>query len=94
MAMGGKLRCESQVGVGTTFSFTLDLARTSRPVAGTSTEASEHQDAPGGEEQGLRLSGRALVVEDNPVNQEVCGQMLRRLGCDVVRDPGGVRAGR
>ena len=26
---------------------------------------------------------RVLVVEDNPVNQEVCGQMLRRLGCEV-----------
>jgi len=24
-----------------------------------------------------------LVVEDNPVNQEVCSQMLRRLGCEV-----------
>ena len=24
-----------------------------------------------------------LVIEDNPVNQEVCGQMLRRLGCEV-----------
>ena len=26
---------------------------------------------------------RVLVIEDNPVNQEVCGQMLRRLGCEV-----------
>jgi PAS domain S-box-containing protein len=26
---------------------------------------------------------RVLVVEDNPVNQEVCGQMLRRIGCEV-----------
>jgi len=24
-----------------------------------------------------------LVIEDNPVNQEVCSQMLRRLGCEV-----------
>ncbi|MFZ2297838.1 MAG: response regulator [Aquabacterium sp.] len=29
------------------------------------------------------LHKRVLVVEDNPVNQEVCGQMLRRLGCEV-----------
>jgi len=30
-----------------------------------------------------RLDKRVLVIEDNPVNQEVCGQMLRRLGCEV-----------
>jgi CheY-like chemotaxis protein len=29
------------------------------------------------------LSGRVLVVEDNPVNQEVIGQMLRSLGLKV-----------
>ena len=26
---------------------------------------------------------RILIVEDNPVNQEVCAQMLRRMGCQV-----------
>ena len=30
-----------------------------------------------------RLDKRVLVIEDNPVNQEVCCQMLRRLGCEV-----------
>ena len=30
-----------------------------------------------------RLARRVLVVEDNPVNQEVIHQMLRRLGCTV-----------
>ena len=30
-----------------------------------------------------RLSGHVLVVEDNPVNQEVIGQMLRHLGLKV-----------
>ena len=30
-----------------------------------------------------RLSGHVLVVEDNPVNQEVMGQMLRHLGLKV-----------
>ncbi|HEX6707114.1 MAG TPA: response regulator [Albitalea sp.] len=30
-----------------------------------------------------RLSGNVLVVEDNPVNQEVIGQMLRHLGLKV-----------
>jgi CheY-like chemotaxis protein len=30
-----------------------------------------------------RLNRHVLVVEDNRVNQEVIGQMLRRLGCEV-----------
>ena len=30
-----------------------------------------------------RLHKHVLVIEDNPVNQEVCTQMLKRLGCDV-----------
>ncbi|HUG23027.1 response regulator [Piscinibacter sp.] len=30
-----------------------------------------------------RLSGHVLVIEDNPVNQEVIGQMLRHLGLKV-----------
>ena len=30
-----------------------------------------------------RLNRHILVIEDNPVNQEVIGQMLRRLGCRV-----------
>src|SRR5690606_15656185 len=29
------------------------------------------------------LHAHVLVIEDNPVNQEVMGQMLRRLGCRV-----------
>src|SRR5262249_3016889 len=30
-----------------------------------------------------RLAGQVLVIEDNPVNQEVIGQMLRHLGLKV-----------
>ena len=30
-----------------------------------------------------RLNKAVLVVEDNPVNQEVCSQMLKRLGCEA-----------
>ncbi len=39
----------------------------------------------GGDEQHEvpRLNKAVLVVEDNPVNQEVCSQMLKRLGCEV-----------
>nr|WP_315197612.1 response regulator [uncultured Aquabacterium sp.] len=35
-----------------------------------------HHDTP-------RINKAVLVIEDNPVNQEVCSQMLKRLGCEV-----------
>jgi len=33
--------------------------------------------------EAVHINKSVLVVEDNTVNQEVCSQMLRRLGCDV-----------
>jgi two-component system sensor histidine kinase/response regulator len=33
--------------------------------------------------EALRINKSVLVVEDNTVNQEVCSQMLKRLGCEV-----------
>ncbi|WP_052162116.1 response regulator [Aquabacterium sp. NJ1] len=33
--------------------------------------------------EAIRICKSVLVVEDNSVNQEVCSQMLRRLGCEV-----------
>lgn len=92
VAMGGKLRCESSVGVGTTFSFTLELPRTSRPVSDTPADASPHRDEPADGDQALRLSGRALVVEDNPVNALVAQATLANLGLDVVVAENGRRA--
>jgi signal transduction histidine kinase/CheY-like chemotaxis protein len=48
--------------------------------------------APGDEAPRMRLRGNVLVVEDNPVNQEVIGQMLRQLGL-TVRVAGGAMQG-
>ncbi|MFM2346224.1 MAG: hypothetical protein RL654_977 [Pseudomonadota bacterium] len=38
---------------------------------------------PAGEVMAPQFGAQVLVVEDNPVNQEVMGQMLQRLGCAV-----------
>ena len=38
---------------------------------------------PAGEVVAPQFGAQVLVVEDNPVNQEVMGQMLQRLGCAV-----------
>ncbi|MFM8900146.1 MAG: response regulator [Burkholderiales bacterium] len=43
----------------------------------------EKREADVGPQTGALLSGTVLVVEDNPVNQEVIGQMLRSLGLKV-----------
>jgi CheY-like chemotaxis protein len=43
----------------------------------------EKREADAGPDAGALLSGTVLVVEDNPVNQEVIGQMLRSLGLKV-----------
>ncbi len=68
--MGGTMWLESQEGLGSTFHFTVvaeeaDVAvPVARPVA----------PAPAG------TALRVLVAEDNPVNQEVIGLLLERLG--------------
>jgi signal transduction histidine kinase/FixJ family two-component response regulator len=91
MAMGGKLRCESRVGIGTTFSFTLALPRTHRP-SNESPDAGFQQDVLGAEDGTLRLSGRVLVVEDNPVNALVAQATLKNLGLEVHVADNGVHA--
>jgi len=71
--MGGRLGIESEPGRGSTFWFVVDLpaATLASPLPAPAAAAS------------LRRGARVLVVEDNPVNQLVTGQMLRKLGCQV-----------
>jgi signal transduction histidine kinase/CheY-like chemotaxis protein len=91
MAMGGKLRCESRVGIGATFSFTLSLPRASRPSE-ASADAGLQQDAFSEEDGVLRLAGRVLVVEDNPVNALIAQATLESLGLEVAVAENGLRA--
>jgi signal transduction histidine kinase/CheY-like chemotaxis protein len=91
MAMGGKLRCESRVGMGTTFSFCLALRRASRPADGP-WDADLPPDFFGDEASDLRLAGRVLVVEDNPVNAMVAQSALESLGLGVIVAENGLRA--
>jgi signal transduction histidine kinase/DNA-binding response OmpR family regulator len=73
--MGGRLVVQSTPGQGSTFSFALPLlpaVLAPPPVAVQ------------GEETVLQCLGRSLhvlVVEDNPVNQQVLTMLLERLGC-------------
>jgi signal transduction histidine kinase/CheY-like chemotaxis protein len=91
MAMGGQLRCTSTVGVGSIFSFALELPCATRPEAVAASAASS-QSGLADEDTTLRLSGRVLVVEDNPVNALVAKATLANLGLEVTVAENGLQA--
>ncbi len=78
-AMGGDVKVESRLGVGTTF-------RCSLPLPGC--EAPAVQIDTSGAQERIRRSLYVLVAEDNPVNSTVVSRMLQRLGhrAKVVSD--------
>jgi len=73
--MGGKLLVESTLDLGSTFSFVLPLPATA--LAPTPPSFQGEETVP----QQLGRSLHVLVVEDNPVSQQVLTMMLERLGC-------------
>jgi len=78
--MGGQIVAESTAGRGSVFTFSLPFELD--VDQGASTPAFPIKAAP------PKLSGRILVVEDDPVNQRVINLMLQRLGlqCTIVAD--------
>ncbi|SFT40426.1 ATP-binding protein [Halomonas saccharevitans] len=74
-AQGGRLAFESEPGRGSRFWFVLTLPKA------TADEIAADVDVPAA--QGGLADARLLVVEDDPVNQQVARAMLERLGCRV-----------
>lgn len=105
-AMGGDVACDSEVGKGSVFTLKVPMHSvaapsqapaaavfplTSAPSFGTTAQAT-----PAGAEPAAtaapRLSGRILLVEDNPVNALVAEANLARLGLSVTRAEDGAQA--
>jgi signal transduction histidine kinase/DNA-binding NarL/FixJ family response regulator len=83
--MGGTISVASRAGEGSTFSFSIPL--TSAPLAAPTPVAARPSGA-----QPSWLGSRVLVVEDNPVNQLLLHEQLRRLGCEIQLATSGVEA--
>jgi PAS domain S-box-containing protein len=77
--MGGAIRVESQPHEGSTFSFEVPLSLIA-PGQVALRKAAAVPSSAGAKDNRLRTL-EILVVEDNPTNQKVAQQILRRLGC-------------
>ena len=82
--MEGEIKVESQLGLGTRFSFYIDVTTTSSREIQACTPA----------QKGIRWRKTPLIllVEDNAINQEVAITYLGLLGCEVLSAADGVEA--
>ncbi len=84
--MGGTMSAESEVGRGSTFSFTVVVdAKEAPPSASPVRPAADPTT-------GQRCPLRVMIAEDNAVNQRVAGLLLQRLGYRATTVGSGLEA--
>ncbi len=84
--MGGKINCESSVGLGTCFSFTANFALPQHGKADTGAASEPKKVEPGNDLDAKLAGARVLLAEDNEINQLIALELLRekRLMVDVA----------
>ena len=78
--MGGQIDLRSEPGVGSTFTFTIQLRRAAEQLS----QRSALSDGATGPRISLALAPSVLLAEDNAVNREVLTEMLQHIGCHVT----------
>ena len=81
--MGGEIDCESQLGVGSTFHFTLTLPSIASPIAASRAAAAVARNP---------TLFRVLIVDDDAVNRQAMAAMLEHAGMEFAEAEDG-RAG-
>lgn len=90
-AMHGEIRCDSRMGMGSTFRFVLPLPLLPEPlIAGTPARA--HAQSGALADTDAPLQGTVLLVEDNPVNALVAQAALEQIGLTVCMADNGRKA--
>ena len=90
-AMGGEVGVQSEAGVGSRFWFRIQLGLLAVDALAVSSQVGLGITA-GDAAQPRQLIGRVLVVEDNPINQEVMQALLGQMGLEVALADDGQQA--